>query len=223
MIRQKIRILDSDVNAIYFTTSSLFTNMNLVALVPLPAWLTVTTLSSGFIESINLLMSPPPAVYTFYFTTGGSPSNIDAILDMEIVIDELVKPLTTCNNSNAINIVWLTREGGRASYIFDQRKNFGTTLGESKTYDNNGTIKYFTRGKNFNNKTIYKTGLSIDEVNLIESLRWCIQAWEYNETTDVSTPILFDPKSFDKFNTKFKLNEVTLTYRLAEYKIIQSQ
>jgi len=222
MITQKIKILDSDTASIDFNSSSLFTNMDLVALVALPGWIT-TTLSGGFIESIALNSSPSSGTYTFYFTLGGSPSNIDAVLEMEVVVDTLVASLQTCNNSNAINIVWIPREGGRCSYIFDQRKNFGTVIGENKTYDNNGVIKYTSRGKNFNTKTLFKTGITNNEVDLIESLRWSIQAWEYNETTEVSTPIIIDSKSFEKYNTKFKLNEISLNYRIAEYKIIQSQ
>ena len=70
---------------------------------------------------------------------------------------------------------------------------------------------------------VYKTGLSNDEVDLIESLRYSIQAWEYSPDTDVSTPIMIDSESFNKYSTKMKMNEVRLRYRIATYKEVQSQ
>jgi hypothetical protein len=120
-------------------------------------------------------------------------------------------------------IVWINREGGRSSYTFDQRKDYNGIVGENKTFDNNGTVKYFNRGKNFDYITVYKTGLSDTEADLIESLRYCIQAWEYDINTNISTPITVDSNSYSKYSTKNKMNEINLKYRIATYKLIQNQ
>lgn len=107
--------------------------------------------------------------------------------------------------------------------IFDQRKDYGLTAGEVKSFDNNTSIKYINRGKNFDNTTVYKSGISQDEILLIESLRTSIQVWEYDINTNSNKQIFVDSSSFNKFNTKNKFNEVSFKYRLATYKIIQSQ
>lgn len=127
------------------------------------------------------------------------------------------------NTNTSICLVWLNREGGRSSMIFDQRKDYGLTAGEVKSFDNNTSIKYINRGKNFDNTTVYKSGISQDEILLIESLRTSIQVWEYDINTNSNKPIFVDSSSFNKFNTKNKFNEVSFKYRLATYKIIQSQ
>ena len=120
-------------------------------------------------------------------------------------------------------LVWINRQGGRSSSIFDTRVDYNEIIGESKQFDNNGSMKYFYRGKNFDYITVYKTGLTEAETDLIESLRYSIQVWEYDINTNVSTPILLDSSSFSKYNTKHRFNEITIKYRIAGYKEIQNQ
>jgi hypothetical protein len=198
-----------------------FYNLELQEYSPLPSWIVPDNAGRPYI--VTLTFTPTVlGTYTYYFTEGGSPPTLDACLIVEVV-DSLTDSITTCNNSDTITLVWITREGGRASYIFDQRKDFKGIVGDVKTFDNNGTVKYINRGKNFLYKVIYKTGISDEEVDLLESLRYSIQAWEYNATTDVSTPILLDNNSYDLYSTKTQLNEVNLKYRIATYKEIQNQ
>lgn len=65
------------------------------------------------------------------------------------------------NLNTSICLVWINRDGGRSSSIFDQRRNYGNTLGEVKNFDNNGSLKTLYRGKIYDNKVVYKTGLQI--------------------------------------------------------------
>ena len=220
MITQKIIIANNQVSTCIFRLFNVFPNMQLNTVTSLPAWI-VPSISVTYIDYLTLT---PTVIgtYTYYFTEGGSPPTLDACLIVEVV-DSLTDSITTCNNSDTITLVWITREGGRATYLFDQRKDFKGIVGDVKTFDNNGTIKYINRGKNFVYKTVYKTGISDEEVDLLESLRYSIQAWEYNSTTDVSTPILLDSNSYDLYSTKTQLNEVNLKYRIATYKEIQNQ
>jgi hypothetical protein len=197
-----------------------FSGLQLNAVTSLPAWI-VPSISITYIDYLTLTPTVT-GTYTYYFTEGGSPPTLDGCLIVEVV-DSLTDSVTNCNNSDTITINWITREGGRATYLFDQRKDFKGIIGDSKTFDNNGTIKYIYRGKNFDYKVVYKTGISDDEVDLLESLRYSIQAWEYNQDTDASTPILLDSNSYDLYAPKGELNEVTLKYRIATYKEIQNQ
>ena len=220
MITQKIIIANNQVSTCIFRLFNVFPNMQLNTVTSLPAWI-VPSISVTYIDYLTLT---PTVIgtYTYYFTEGGSPPTLDACLIVEVV-DSLTDSITTCNNSDTVTLVWITREGGRATYLFDQRKDFKGIVGDVKTFDNNGTIKYINRGKNFVYKVVYKTGITDDEVDLLESLRYSIQAWEYNATTDVSTPILLDSNSYDLYSTKTQLNEVNLKYRIATYKEIQNQ
>ena len=219
MITQKVRILNNTTSNLFFYITSTFNQMELYDVTALPAWIT-----PNYTPYIDRIQFTPTVTgtYTYYFTEGGSPPTLDACLIVEVV-DSLTDSITTCNNSDTITLVWITREGGRGTYLFDQRKDFKGIVGDVKTFDNNGTIKYINRGKNFVYKTVYKTGISDEEVDLLESLRYSIQAWEYNSTTDVSTPILLDSNSYDLYSTKTQLNEVNLKYRIATYKEIQNQ
>ena len=219
MITQKVRILNNTTSNLFFYITSTFNQMELYDVTALPAWIT-----PNYTPYIDRIQFTPTVTgtYTYYFTEGGSPPTLDACLIVEVV-DSLTDSITTCNNSDTITLVWITREGGRGTYLFDQRKDFKGIVGDVKTFDNNGTIKYINRGKNFVYKTVYKTGISDEEVDLLESLRYSIQAWEYNATTDVSTPILLDSNSYDLYSTKTQLNEVNLKYRIATYKEIQNQ
>lgn len=219
MITQKVRILNNTTSNLFFYITSTFNQMELYDVTALPAWIT-----PNYTPYIDRIQFTPTVTgtYTYYFTEGGSPPTLDACLIVEVV-DSLTDSITSCNNSETINLIWITREGGRVSYLFDQRKDFKGIVGDVKTFDNNGTIKYINRGKNFVYKVVYKTGITDDEVDLLESLRYSIQAWEYNATTDVSTPILLDSNSYDLYSTKTQLNEVNLKYRIATYKEIQNQ
>ena len=174
---------------------------------------------------VNEYVYIPNSIYAGYHRV------YNAILPSTIILDltyiTTITPSThyiyTFNNNTSVCLVWINREGGRSSMIFDQRKDYGLTAGDTKTFDNNTTVKYINRGKNFDNTTLYKSGITQDEVLLIESLRTSIQVWEYDINTNVSTPVVVDSNSFPKFNTKNPFNEVSFKYRIANYKTIQNQ
>lgn len=220
MITQRIRILNNTSTQYLFVLNNLFYGLELNELTVLPAWITVT-LNLGHIDSLDFNPTVT-GTFTYYFTLGGSPPTQDACLIVEVV-DSLTESLSTCNNSNTKCIIWITREGGRESYLFDQRKNYGGTIGEGQTFDNNGSIKYLSRGKHFQTVTVFKTGLSNTEVDLLESLRQSIQAWEYDPDTDISTPIILSQEGYEKYSTKSTLKEDQIKYRIATYKEVQSQ
>jgi hypothetical protein len=219
MITQRVRVLNNTTNVLYFNKTSTFNKLDLYPISSLPAWIVATY--SPFITKLTLTPTTV-GTYTYYFTESSSPPLTDACLIIEVV-DSLTDLSETCSSSNNITLVWITREGGIATYIFDQRKDFKGIIGDVQTFDNNGTVKYINRGKNFIYKVVYKTGISDEELDLLESLRYSIQAWEHNPITRINIPILLDSNSYDLYSTKTKLNEVNLKYRIATYKEIQNQ
>lgn len=224
---QKIRVLNNISQNIVFKSYGLFNNMDLIPISSLPAWI-INNVGFDFIHTAFLTIDPTissitSGTYSYDFTLGlTSPPTVDSTLIVE-VFDSFETLINECYDSRSVNLIWITREGGRESYTFNQRINYETRIGENKTFDNGGILKYTFRGKNFDSKTVYKTGVSNIEVDLIESLRTSIQAWEYNPITDISTPILVDPESFPKYNTKIKFNELSFKYRIGAYKQIQPQ
>lgn len=225
MIIQRLRVLNTNATAVNFTVESLFAGISLMPYSIMPAWITVTNDITGRIAYITIqptLAGITTGEFTYDFTTGGSPSEVDARLIIEVV-ESLTEPIDTCNKPETATITWITREGGRATYLFDQRKNYSQTTGESRQYDNGGVIKQIYNGKNFDTVTVYKTGLSIAEVQLLTSLRQSIQRWEYDVNTNTCKPIIITLESFPEYNTKENMREVRITYRYATYKEIQVQ
>ncbi len=154
-------------------------------------------------------------------TINGSSIVIDKVWTSSVYLT--TAKITYFGSNKTKCLVWINRQGGRSCSTFDRRQDLNGVIGDNKQFDNNGAIKYIYRGKNFDYITVHKTGLTDMEVDLIESLRYSIQAWEYDVNTNTSTPILIDPASFPKYNTKNRFNEITLKYRIATYKEIQNQ
>lgn len=183
---------------------------------------------------VNLLyeFDSQPKVGEYIFISSGSNysgyykvynSDINSVtLDLSYVGALTGTPLLyTFNFNNSICLVWINRQGGRSSIIFDQRRDYGFNTGDAKTFDNGTDLNYITRGKGFENKTVYKSGVTNDEIELISSLRTSIAVWEYDANTDVCTPVIIDSNSFNKYTTKQNYNEVSIKYRVATYKTTQ--
>lgn len=180
---------------------------------------------------INLLydFDIQPKVNEYVFISAGSNysgyykvynSEINAVtLDLAYAGALTGTPLLyTFTANKSICLVWINREGGRSSIIFDQRRDYGFNVGDAQTFDNGTNLNYITRGKGYETKTVYKSGVTNDEVDLISSLRTSIAVWEYDAKTDVCTPVIIESNSFNKYTTKQNYNEVSIKYRVATYK-----
>lgn len=223
MITQRIRLYRPATYFQVFGTGSLFSGLKLYELTTLPSWITKGGFDPwiGFVSIDTLTVSE--GTYTYYFTLGGSPSIADACLIIEVVNSAITIPYIDNCNTNAKNIMWITREGGRASYIFDQRKDYSVVAGGAVTYETiNNEVKYIDKGKVYDAVTVYKSGIRDVEVEYIASLRNSIQAWEYNETTDAFTPIIIEQDKFNTLSSKVKFNEVSFSYRYAKSKSYQN-
>lgn len=164
-------------------------------------------------------------IYSGYTMVKNIVSNQNIVIDIPYAgsLTPVGCYLTYFGANTSKCIVWINREGGRSSYTFDQRKDTEGIIGDSKTFDNNGVIKYVNRGKNKEYITVYKTGLSNTEVDLIDSLRYAIQVWEYDINTNTSYEIDLDSNNFSKYSSKSKLNEIQIKYKYSRYKTIQNQ
>lgn len=187
----------------------------------LPVWFVNNTDVGGY--STYFEITPPlDGTYTY---------NVDVYLIDEptkagtaiitITVEDILNNIEICC-TDPINIVWLNRQGGRANYIFTQRKDFKVDIGKSPTFISNGIIKYSERRGVYDGLVVYATGLSQDEVDYLDTLRYAIQAWRFN-TDNTFSPILLDSTGFTKYNTKENMYEVVISFIYATELFIQKQ
>ena len=142
---------------------------------------------------------------------------------LTLVVAETFNNIDNCCSDTDTNIVWYNRQGGWQNYIFNQRFDNSVEVGKASTFINNGIIKYADRGRVYNSKTVYITGLTKTEIDYLDTLRYSIQAYEFDATTSTFTPILLDSSNFNKYNSKENMYEFNLTYKYAQQLDIQKQ
>lgn len=142
---------------------------------------------------------------------------------LTLIVGETFNNIENCCSDTDTNIVWFNRQGGWQNYIFNQRFDNSVEVGKSSTFINNGIVKYADRGRVYNSKTVYITGLSKTEIDYLDTLRYCIQAYEFNKTTLVFSPILLESVNFNKYNSKENMYEINLTYKYATQLDVQKQ
>lgn len=201
----------------------LFPNNNIKVTSTLPAWFVDNTNVQDYSTSWDI--TPPlDGTYTY---------NIDVYLTDEptltgtgvitLIVADLYTQTDNCCDDGNVNLVWFNRQGGWQNYIFTQRKDTAVEVGSAKTFINGGIIKYSDRGRVYNSKRVYATGITLNEIDYLDTLRYCIQAYEFVPSTLEFKPILLDSNDFDKYNTKENMYEVVLSYKYARQLDIQKQ
>lgn len=195
---------------------------NKVIMGTIPAW---------FIDNLDPTFSAfweitPPLAGTYTYTINVYSSDgftFYAFGTLTLIVGETFNNINNCCSDNDTNIVWFNRQGGWQNYIFNQRFDNSVEVGKSSTFINNGIVKYADRGRVYNSKTVYITGLSKTEIDYLDTLRYCIQAYEFNKTTLVFSPILLESVNFNKYNSKENMYEINLTYKYATQLDVQKQ
>jgi len=220
MIANRIRIKQGETVSLILKTTSLFSGLELYEYTPLPLWVAPSNFGNPYIVLLDIDTSGKLGEYEFFFTLGGSPSLPDVKLIIEVLLDYFTY-IQTCSSTSNITLVWLTREGGKASFIFDQRKDYGYTNSDSKVYETaNGATRKYAKGNVYKSFSVFKTGTTNNDVDYLSSLKNCLQAWIYDTSKDVSdssayTEIFIDENSFSTYSTKAGLNEVVINYRMS--------
>lgn len=203
-----------------FGTDGLYPNgEEIVITSTLPAWITNNTIN----YKTQTWDITAPTINTYYYFGDVSLRNEykgAAIITVEVV-ESLYEEIDNCCSDENVNIVWLNRQGGRGNFIFTQRKDFNVEIGKTNTYQSYD-IKRYSEIKNvYNGCKVYATGLSLNQIDFLDTLRYSIQAWVYVNETFI--PILLDIGSFEKYNTKENMYEVSLSFIYAERLNIQRQ
>lgn len=185
----------------------------------LPAWFINNTDINGNSLSWNIT---PPFQSTFIFNVGifEDPEIGYITYTLTLNVADTFENIDNCCDGQ-VNIVWFNRIGGYQNYIFTQRKDYGVKLGKEVSFINRDIIKYSERGRIYNSRIVYASGLSENEVDNISTLQYAIQAWEY--TGGEFKPILIDSGDFIKYTTKDGFLELNVSYIYAKSLNVQRQ
>lgn len=215
-----IRVEKNKTTEVSFGTDGLFPNgEQLIINSTLPAFITNNTINS-YTQTWTL---SPTSTGTFYYNASVYLRNIfeGAASITVIVVDSLFEEIDNCCSDENANIVWLNRQGGRGNFIFTQRKDFNVEIGKKSTYLTND-IKRYSEIKNVHNGfKVYSTGLTLNQIDFLDTLRYSIQCWQY--INGVFIPLILDIGSFEKYNTKENMYEISMNFLYAERLNIQRQ
>ena len=219
-----IRIENNKTTQVSFGTDGLFPNGEQLQITSsLPAWITNNTINS-FTQFWSLA---PTSINTYnyyadvYLREGQFNQYKGIALITVIVVESLFEEIDNCCSDENVNIVWLNRQGGRGNFIFTQRKDFNVEVGKKSTYITND-IKRYSEIKNVHNGfKVYATGISKNQIDFLDTLRYSIQCWLY--INDSFIPLILDVGSFEKYNTKENMYEIAMNFLYAERLNIQRQ
>ncbi len=187
-----------------------------------PAWLLETTDVNGYTTYLTIT-APANGTYTYQIEAWNTATKtFIEFATLTIIAEETFNDIDICCDTQH-NIVWFNRQGGWQNYIFTQRVNTEVEVGKATTFINNGIVKYSDRGRVYNAVTLYATGITKTEIDYLDTLRYGIQAYEFIQATETFVPILVEPNSFNKYNTKENMYEVNISFKYATQLDIQKQ
>lgn len=215
-----IRVEKNKTTQVSFGTDGLFPNgEQLIINSTLPAWITNNTIGS-YTQTWSLA---PTSTGTYYYNASAYLRNSfqGAVAITVIVVDSLYEEIDNCCSDENVNIVWLNRQGGRGNFIFTQRKDFNVEIGKKSTYLTND-IKRYSEIKNVHNGfKVYATGITKNQIDFLDTLRYSIQCWQF--INGVFIPLILDIGSFEKYNTKENMYEISMNFLYAKRLNIQRQ
>lgn len=169
--------------------------------------------------------------------TGNYPISFSGTDGTEYLI--VINKLATCVDNayankccDSTNIVWVNSLGGFENYIFGGvRKVLELNDGDSATFKTQDLTLKNSQLQNIYNTVIVNTGkVPLSHLTKIESLRNSIQAWYYDsalpayyEYSNRFIPIILDREGMILSDTKEKIVERSVKFRIAKEINIQSQ
>jgi len=144
--------------------------------------------------------------------------------------------IATCGNPTHLNftecpkeplgIVWVNKEGGRQSYVFNQPKEYTTDQEDGETWDNSARERrYFTRGRISDAIDIVQENIPVEHLTTLRSLKNSIQAWVCGDISDTTSyqAILIVPGSFYNRKTTDRFYTFAFKFNYAIPELIQNQ
>lgn len=188
-----------------------------------PAWFIENTDINGYSTYFEIT-APANGTYTYPLVEvwNVATNTFIEFATLTIIAADTFNDIDICCDTQH-NIVWFNRQGGWQNYIFTQRVDTEVEVGKATTFINNGIVKYSDRGRVYNAVTLYATGITKTEIDYLDTLRYSIQAYEFDKDTLTFIPILVESNSFNKYNTKENMYEVNISFKYATQLDIQKQ
>jgi hypothetical protein len=194
-----------------------------------PSWF--TSYNDGFGNYSSWLFVPSAV------PTGSFPISYSGTDGNEYLI--VINKTATCSDysfankcCDSTNIVWVNTLGGYENYIFGGvRKVLELNEGDSDTFKTQDLTLKNSQLQNIYDTVIVNTGnIPLSHLTKLKSLRNSIQAWHYNESlpsyyewASRFTPIILDREGMILSDTKEKIIERSVRFRIAKEINIQSQ
>lgn len=192
-----------------------------------PAWVTEyqdSVSASTVAYGINPALVAA-GTYRIEFSAFQDDANGESLGDfyIEIIIpDTCDVEQDICCSNEAVALRWLNREGGISQWTFSGVRRFEMRLGDANTFKNISLERFYSQRKDvYHGKTVNTRQISREQAEYLDSLKYSIQAWEWDGTT--ATPILLDNDSYLKFASNTRIFEVSVKYILAQEVIVQTQ
>jgi len=138
-----------------------------------------------------------------------------------------------CCLPGGVHIQWLNQVGGMQNYYFNGVRTFEVSQEDSRNYiDYNNISRYSDRGEVYQGETVSTKAIPKSHVDLLDSLRYSIQAYVVETVTDnpnfgtgfkILNPIRISPDSFTKYKSNEKKFDVYLNFIYADPVKIQTQ
>lgn len=145
-----------------------------------------------------------------------------------LVAEDCATEIESCCDENTTQIRWLGREGGIKQWNFPGIREFDIQVGDANTFKNADFQKSYSQRKDiYSGKRITTGDITKSQVDFLDELKYCIQAWEWTDEDTPGTfyaiPILIDNGSFRKYDSKQKFFDVSVQYVLSSEIITQTQ
>lgn len=145
------------------------------------------------------------------------------LVHLVVTVEKECRPLyDTCGACGGVNIQWVNQTGGMQNYYFSGVREFDVSQDNAKKYIDPGKVnRYSTRGQVYKGEVVTTKAIPKTHVELLDSLRYAIQAWV--NVDDRLYPIVIDSDSYVKYKSKDKFFDVSMRFLYADPVNIQSQ
>lgn len=127
-----------------------------------------------------------------------------------------------CCGDDGMVIRWLGREGGIKQWPFPGVRDFDMRVGDAITFKNqNNQAQYAERKNIYTGKRLTTGDITQEQSDFLDELKYAIQVWEWDGET--ATPILLNNESFNKYGSRQKFFDVSISYIVSEAIQIQTQ
>lgn len=145
-----------------------------------------------------------------------------------VALASSVEEVTTCCDTETIQICWLNQIGGWQSWAFRRKRAFTIEIGDkaAQTFVSGLTKKYASIGDVYEGEIVTFDSTSKSQINQLSTLKYSIQAFAYNsDTEEFDIPILIDRESFTKYTNglRDKVFPFSFKFIYAEKLSIQTQ